>query len=254
MKHSVLVTKKAAAISMVMLFLSGCASNYVGGFNGERRWFNSHIAFFDQQRTFAIEYGACQSVARGQIPAPHVAFAPSGTRFVNGSATIWTGGTSSRVTYSGTISDPSANIGAAIYNIGSAFSYVNALGKAEVACVERLGWVSVPGKHYTPQSGNSDIPFNRAFLRLVREGYSDWRIAQQGTSLLLNKSNSFRRDRSTYELSIAVLMNNAESPAPTKCNVTIEGTSYSALCEDGSGASGLLNEDSVYAQFAGLIR
>lgn len=238
---------------MVMLFLSGCASNYVGGFNGERRWFNSHIAFFDQQRTFAIEYGACVSVARGQIPAPQVAFAPSGTRFVNGSATIWTGATSSRVTYSGTISDPSANIGAAIYNIGSAFSYVNALGKAEVACVERLGWVSVPGKHYTPQSGNSDIPFNRAFLRLVREGYSDWRIAQE-YSFLLNKSDSFRRDRSTYELSFVVLFHNAESPAPTKCNATIEGTSYSVSCEDGSSGSGLLSEDLAIAQFAGLIR
>lgn len=242
----------ALGMTFASLMMGGCASNFVGGFNGERHWFNHNLPFYSIGDAWVSEYASCQRVARNEIPAPQVAFAPTGTRYVNGTASVWSGGNLSTVRYNATITDNSPQI-AAGYNIGSAFGYALAVSKAEVDCVQSLGWVSVPNKFYTPINGNENIPFNKTFLHYVRNGFSDYRIAN-GYSFLIDKRRSkFDRTTKAYNLHVVEIFNSEFTTSAKVCQYQGVGGATNVSCDDGSTNRVAITEGSVISQYIGIV-
>jgi hypothetical protein len=243
----------AFALAVASLTLSGCASNFVGGFSGERSWFNHNLPFYSMTNAFSSEYASCQRFARNEIPMPQVAFAPSGTRYVNGTASVWSGSSLSTVRYNATITDNSAQI-AAGYNIGSAFGYVFAVGKAEVDCLKNLGWVSLQNNFYTPTSGNESIPFNRTFLSYAKIGFTDFRIAN-GYSFLLNKGRSnFDRRKKKYDLYVVQMLNSDSTASANICHYQLIDGSADVSCDNGSTSRLSITPGSAIAQYVEIMK
>jgi hypothetical protein len=237
MKKSILLSSLIATV----LLIQGCASSFVGGFAGERMWFNHSLPFFMQQKAFDVEYQNCKVSARAGRTIPPVTFSTDHVRTFQGSAVIRENGRRATVYYEGTITEqPSFSKGFELgYGIGGAIATVAAIGKAEVDCIENLGWVSVKDP-YTPNYMNENIPFNNAFMQLVRTNYS-YPLKAKNLTFLFNKTLSKSPTSKTpARINYAVLQNNEYTFIPIRCETLIKkDRSYTTQCDNGEIDSGL---------------
>ena len=248
MKNSILLSSLIATV----LLIQGCASSSVGGFAGERRWFNHSIPYYMQQKAFEVEYQNCKVSARAGRSIPPVTFSTDHVRTFHGNATIRENGRSATVYYEGTITEqPSFSKGFEVgYGIGSAIATIEAVNKAEVACIENLGWVSVE-KSYVPYYMNENIPFNKAFVQLVKTNYS-YPLKAKNLTFLFNKTLSKSPTSKTpARINYAVLQNNEYTFIPIRCETLIKkDRSYTTQCDNGEIDSGLrLAKDSVQGTY-----
>jgi hypothetical protein len=237
MKKSIPLSSLIATV----LLIQGCASSFVGGFAGERRWFNHSIPYYMQQKAFDVEYQNCKVSARAGRTIPPVTFSTDHVRTFQGSAVIRENGRRATVYYEGTITEqPSFSKGFEVgYGIGNAIATIEAVNKAEVACIENLGWVSVE-KSYVPYYMNENIPFNKAFVQLVKTNYS-YPLKAKNLTFLFNKTLSKSPTSKTpARINYAVLQNNEYTFIPIRCETLIKkDRSYTTQCDNGEIDSGL---------------
>jgi hypothetical protein len=231
---------RLSCLIATVLLIQGCASNYVAGFAGERRWFNHSIPFYMQQKAFDLEYQNCKVSARAGRSIPAVTFSTDHVRTFQGNATIIENGQRSTVYYEGTITEqPSFSKGFEVgYGLGSAIAAIEALNKAEVECIESLGWVSVE-KYYTPFYMNENITFNKAFMNLVRAGYS-YPTKANNMTLLLNKTLSKPPiGKTPAKLEYAVLRDHEDTSTPIRCETFVKkDLSFLTQCDNGESSNG----------------
>jgi hypothetical protein len=237
MKNSILLSSLIATV----LLIQGCASSFVGGFAGERKWFNHSIPFFMQQKVFDVEHQNCKSSVRKGRSIPPVTFSTDHVRTFQGNAVIRENGRRATVYYEGTITEqPSFSKGFEVgYGIGSAIATIEAVAKAEVDCIESLGWVSVKTP-YTPYYMNENIPFNKAFMDLVRTDYSRPILISTNNTALFNKLLSKPATSKTpAKIEFAILKNNEDTFLPVRCETFVKkDMSYLTQCDDGSSSNG----------------
>lgn len=223
------------------LLLQGCASNYVAGWAGERRWFNHSIPFYMQQKAFNVEHQNCKASVWGGRSIPTVTFSTDHIRTFQGSAIIRENGRSETVYYEGTVTEtPSFSKGFEVgYGIGSAIAEIEAANKAEVDCIKKLGWKDV-GKDYTPFYMNENIPFNKAIMDLIRSNYSRPLFDNNNHTLLVNKSLSKSSTRKTpAKIEYVMLKNNEYAFMPIRCEIFVKkDMSFLLQCDDGSSSNG----------------
>ena len=232
------------SLTLVVLLLTACSStkNYVGGFNGERLWYNHTIPAFMQKQFLDVEYANCQYSVRKGFSLPEISINQNNVRYINGQATTTQNGQTVTAHYSGTVVEqPSFAQGFQTgYSIGSAFAAIERLAKAEVDCIEALGWISVD-KEYTPFYLNEEIPFNRAFMDLVRKGYYHQKGSKGITkTFLLNEEKSLPSTKmNPAKIHYAQISHNALDPKTHTCDIYIKvDRSYAIQCDDGSVSSG----------------
>lgn len=225
----------------LVLVIQSCASSYVGGFAGERRWFNHAIPYFMQQEAFDLEYRNCRITAREGRGMPKITFSKDHARTFSGNATIRENGQNTVVYYQGTITEqPSFSKGFEVgYGIGNAIYELEAVAKAEVECLEKLGWVPIQEKSYLPYYMNETIPFNRAFMDLVRSGYT-LPMKSVNSIILFNKAMSKSRTNDTpAKIEYAVLKMSENTASPVKCETFVKrDMSYLTQCNDGTSDNG----------------
>ena len=235
---------KKTFITLCVLFLTACSStNYVGGFNGERTWYNHSIPAFMQKEYFDVEYANCQYSVRKGFSLPKISINENNVRYINGRATITNNGQIVTAQYAGTVVEgPSFSKGFdSGYSIGAAIAAIERLAKAEVDCIEALGWVSVEGI-YTPFYLNEEINFNKELMDLVRKGYRH--LMEEGGvnthSYLLNENKSLPSTKmNPAKIHYGVITHNATNPKANTCEIYIKrDRSYAIQCDDGSVASG----------------
>ena len=234
---------KKITIFLAAFLLANCSSNnYVGGFNGERLWYNHTIPAFMQKQYFDLEYANCQYSVREGFSLPEIKINQNNVRYINGQATVMQNGQRSTISYSGTVVDqPSFSQGFQTgYSIGTAFAAIERLAKAEVECIEKLGWVSVD-KGYTPFFLNEQIPFNKSFMEMIRKSYYHIGVAEGGkhTFLLSEKKSLPSTKINPAKIHYAQISHNASDPNTHTCDMYIKkDRSYVVQCDDGSVASG----------------
>jgi hypothetical protein len=246
MKKSILLSSLIATV----LLIQGCASSFVGGFAGERKWFNHSLPFFMQQKAFDVEFQNCRVSVRSGRSIPPVTFSTDHVRTFQGNAVLRENGRRATVYYEGTITEqPSFSKGFEVgYGIGSAIATIEAVAKAEVQCIENLGWVSVKGP-YTPYHMNENIPFNKTLMDLVRANYSHpLDLNGVAQTALFNKSLSKPATSKTpAKIEYAMLKNNEDTVLPVRCETFVKkDMSYLTQCDDGSSSNGpRLGKDSA---------
>jgi len=236
MKNSILLSSIIATV----LLIQGCASSSVGGLAGERRWFNHSIPYYMQQKAFEVEYQNCKVSARAGRSIPLVTFNTDHVRTFHGNATIRENGRRATVYYEGTITEqPSFSKGFEVgYGIGNAIATIEAVNKAEVACIENLGWVSIE-KGYVPYYMNENIPFNKAFMQLVKTKYSHAMNTASHTFLLNKTLSKSPSSKTPAKLEYAFLKNNEYTSTPVRCETFVKkDLSYLSQCEDGTTSNG----------------
>ena len=250
---------KKITILIAAFLLANCSSNnYVGGFNGERLWYNHTIPSFMQKQYFDVEYANCQYSVRKGFSLPEIKITQNNVRYINGKATVMQNGQRSTISYSGTVVDqPSFSQGFQTgYSIGTAFAAIERLAKAEVDCIEKLGWVSVD-KGYTPFYLNEEIPYNKAFMEMIRKGfYHNTHGEGKKHTWLLNEQKSLRSTKiNPAKIHYAAISHNASDPKTLTCDVYIKkDRSYAVQCDDGSVASGeKVLKNSVFDKFYRIV-
>jgi hypothetical protein len=235
---------KKIFVTLCVLFLTACSStNSVEGFYGERRWYNHSIPAFMQKEYFDLEYANCKSSVRKGFSLPKISINENNVRYSNGQATITHNGQILTAHYSGTVVEqPSFSKGVESgYAIGAAFAAIERLAKAEVDCIEALGWVSVE-ELYTPFYLNEEINFNMTFMDMVRRGYYHQRLVEGDNTktYLLNENKSLPSTKmNPAKIHYGVITHNATNPKANTCEIYIKrDRSYAIQCDDGSVASG----------------
>lgn len=250
---------KKFTIFLAVFLLASCSSNnYVGGFNGERHWYNHTIPAFMQKQYFDVEYANCQYSVRKGFSLPEIKITQNNVRYINGNATVMQNGQRSTVSYSGTVVDqPSFSQGFQTgYSIGAAFAAIEKLAKAEVDCVEKLGWVSVD-KHYTPFYLNEEIPYNKAKMDMIRKGYHHMGVGVgvKYTLLLSEKKSVPPTKMNPAKIHYAQISHNANDPKTHTCDMYIKkDRSYVVQCDDGSVGNGeKVAKSSVFGRYYKIV-